>query len=90
MSAKVAKYDVECQVSSNRHGVGAHQAAGNVIGVGKYRLNSGSVCIVNDGKDLLSQLVWEVLKNICNVIIVKLMNDRGECLWLHVDEEAVS
>ena len=57
MPTKVAENNIERKICSNRHGVGTHQAARDIIGISKDRLDSGSIRIVNDSKHLLSELL---------------------------------
>ena len=58
MAAQIAQHNIECQVSSNGDGIGAHQATGNIVREAQHFLQSLPILLVHNGQDATGHLIW--------------------------------
>ena len=57
MAAQITQNHVHREVSANSDGVGAHQAACNIIWIAEHRLNSLAILLIHDCQNLAGNIL---------------------------------
>ena len=90
MSAQIAQHNIECQISSNGDGIGAHQATCNIVWKAQHLLQSLPILLVHNGQHATGHLIWQFLQNVGNVVIIELFYDFCECFRFAINECGVA
>ena len=87
---QVTHDDIKGQIGSDRDGIGTHQTTGHIVGERQHRGDTGAIGLVHDRQNLLGDGFRQVMQDVCNIVVIKLPDDGGQCLGLHFYQKLVS
>ena len=78
MATQISQHRIQCDSRSDGYHVGVHHPAGSILRIREQCLNLTSVLDVHRLQHLLGKLVWHLLENVDDIVVIDLFQDQRD------------